>query len=60
LDDDDNDPGNDYDDDYGYDEETARNPIQEIARVKAQMEKAKEEGDMDTVMTLMGTLLARH
>ena len=46
------------DDDYGYDEETARNPTEEVKRIKQEIEKAKEEGDMDTVMTLMGTLLA--
>ena len=51
--------GNDEDnDDYGFDEETARNPSAEIARIKAKIEIAKEEGDMDTVMTLVGTLLA--
>ena len=46
------------DDGYGFDEEVARNPTEEIARLKAKIEVAKEEGDMDTVLTLMGTLLA--
>ena len=50
----------DSDDGQGnyFDEETARNPSAEIANIKAKIEVAKEEGDMDTVMTLMGTLLA--
>lgn len=48
----------DEDDDYGFDEETARNPSAEIKRLKQQIEEAKEEGDMDKVMTLVGTLLA--
>ena len=52
------DPEDEDDNDYGYDEETARNPTQEIAKIKQKIEQAKEEGDMDTVMTLMGTLLA--
>ena len=45
-------------DDYGYDEETTRNPTEEVAKIKQKIEEAKEAGDMDTVMTLMGTLLA--
>ena len=48
----------DDDDDYGFDEDTVRNPSSEIARIKEKIEVAKEEGDMDTVMTLVGTLLA--
>ena len=46
------------DDDGLIDESITQNPSGEIARLKAEMKVATDAGDMDKVMTLMGTLLA--
>ena len=41
-----------------FDESITQNPSNEIAKLKKEMKVASEEGDMDRVMTIMGTLLA--
>ena len=41
-----------------FDESITQNPSNEIAKLKKEMKVATEEGDMDRVMTIMGTLLA--
>eukprot|EP00562_Extubocellulus_spinifer_P014749 CAMPEP_0178580042 /NCGR_PEP_ID=MMETSP0697-20121206/22408_1 /TAXON_ID=265572 /ORGANISM="Extubocellulus spinifer, Strain CCMP396" /LENGTH=128 /DNA_ID=CAMNT_0020215537 /DNA_START=9 /DNA_END=395 /DNA_ORIENTATION=- len=40
------------------DESVTQSPSGEIARLKAEMKAATDAGDMDRVMTIMGTLLA--
>ena len=41
-----------------FDESITQNPSNEIAKLKKEMKVATEEGNMDRVMTIMGTLLA--